>query len=421
MFGRFETYYGKTIRVVPNGFSTLDIARLIAKEKNEKKDDDAFAVLNLRCLIDRFLEWKQKLPRIQPFFAIKCHNDPVLLRLLANLGFGFDCASKAEIEMILNEKLVDTQKIIFANPCKTNSYIKHASQSNVRLMTFDSAEELVKIKELHESPKMILRIAANDKEAQCQLSAKYGSDPMKEAPELLELAFELSIPVVGVSFHVGSGCRDPTAFEIAIKHAKRLFEFGKAIGHNMKILDIGGGFPGFDSEEVTFDKIVNVITPCLDEYFPLEMDISIIAEPGRFFASAPTSIITNVIAAVKVPASRNAVNTVTDEVNYFYYVNDGVYGSFNCILFDHYSPHARALFDDDTDQAEYSSSVWGPTCDSLDLIETNAKLRLLKVGDWIYFENMGAYSLVAASNFNGFVKTQTVHVIDEETWQAIRK
>jgi ornithine decarboxylase len=202
---------------------------------------------------------------------------------------------------------------------------------------------------------MVIRIMANDTTAQCQLSAKYGCEPIEEAVRLLRRAVELSVNIVGISFHVGSGCHDPSSFELAIKHARRLFDIGLGMGHPMHILDIGGGFPGNDTPlfdkvvfglfliRLTLFQIVGVITPCLNEYFPPISGLKIIAEPGRFFASKPMSIIANIISVVKVPSSRISEELACGNA-YMYYLNDGVYGSFNCILFDHYQPRGHPLF-----------------------------------------------------------------------------
>ncbi|KAI6222904.1 hypothetical protein M3Y99_01482200 [Aphelenchoides fujianensis] len=427
MSGRVETFGDSKVLVFPDGLETLDIARLIAEERNKRNEDDPFAVLNLRSLVAKFREWKHKLPRIEPFYAVKCNNDPALLRVLADLGCGFDCASKAEIDMIVDHRLVDPKtRVIFANPCKVKSYIKHAARADVRMMTFDNEEELVKIQQLHESPEMVLRISASDPSAQCQLSVKFGCEPTVEAPRLLRRARELNIAVIGISFHVGSGCRNPAAFRAAIQHARRLFDAGTAAGHEMRLLDIGGGFPGVDTDEVSFSKIVNVITPCLDEFFPADGGVTIIAEPGRFFAAHPTAIVANVIAAVRVPAAR--ITGEEDEPKkeqksgFMYYMNDGVYGSFNCILFDHSQPKGRPLFDLAAGQQadEFPTTIWGPTCDGLDQVEKRTKMRQLGVGDWIYFKDMGAYTTVAASNFNGFDTTATIHVSDEATWTELQ-
>jgi len=414
---RYETMGEKKLRIVPASTTTLEFARQVAKEKQATSDEDAFAVMNLSALVDRFFEWKEKLPRIQPFYAVKCNNDPMLLKLLADLGAGFDCASKAEIDTILGNKLVEPSHIIYANPCKTRSFIKHAAIHHVKLMVFDNEEELLKIIGLHEDPEMVLRIMASDQTAQCQLSAKYGCEPVDEAARLLQRAKELNIRIVGISFHVGSGCHDPTSFELAITHARRLFDIGLRIGHEMQLLDIGGGFPGND--EVLFNKIVGVISPCLDRHFPETTGLKIIAEPGRFFASKPMSIVVNIISVVQVPASRICEKT-EDEHGYMYYMNDGVYGSFNCILFDHYQPRGIPLLDDENgDEKTFLTTVWGPTCDALDQVEKCTMLRHLEIGDWVYYSDMGAYTSVASSNFNGFDTPKTIHFMDEITWNAI--
>lgn len=145
--------------------------------------------------------------------------------------------------------------IIYANPCKTRGYIQHASQMGVERMTFDSVEELEKVASLHANPKMVLRIGVSDPTAICQLSTKYGCDPRKDGPRLLQNAKDLNVSVVGIAFHVGSGCRDPTSFRRALNEARLLFDEGKRIGHEMNLMDIGGGFPGFDSEEISFDEV----------------------------------------------------------------------------------------------------------------------------------------------------------------------
>ena len=104
-----------------------------------------------------------------------------------------------------------------------------------------------------------------------------------------------------------------------------------------------------------------------------------------------------------------------------YYVNDGVYGSFNCILYDH--AHVKALLQKrpKPDEKYYSSSIWGPTCDGLDRILERCNLPEMHVGDWMPFENMGAYTIAAASTFNGFQRpnimaNMATHEADPESW-----
>lgn len=92
--------------------------------------------------------------------------------------------------------------------------------------------------------RMVIRIRCDAEIAQCQLGNKFGCDPLTEAPGLLRAAYELGINVIGVSFHVGSGCGDPPAFRKAIKLSRQIFDYADSIGFNFNLLDIGGGFPG---------------------------------------------------------------------------------------------------------------------------------------------------------------------------------
>lgn len=91
---------------------------------------------------------------------------------------------------------------------------------------------------------MVIRIRCDAKIAQCQLGMKFGCDPITEAPKLLRLARSLEMDVVGVSFHVGSGCREPDVFRRAIAAAGEIFAYAAVLGYNFNLLDIGGGYPG---------------------------------------------------------------------------------------------------------------------------------------------------------------------------------
>jgi ornithine decarboxylase len=92
---------------------------------------------------------------------VKCNPDPEVLRLLAALGTGFDCASKVEIEQVL--KLgIDPSRIIYAQPCKTKSYVRFAAEQGVKQMTFDNSDELYKIRALFPDAELFVRIITDD-------------------------------------------------------------------------------------------------------------------------------------------------------------------------------------------------------------------------------------------------------------------
>ncbi len=361
--------------------------------------------------------------------AVKCNPDPQVLRLLSELGTGFDCASKQEIQQVLDMG-VNPTRIIYAQPCKTNSYIRYAAQRGVKQMTFDNAEELYKIKQHFPTAELYLRILTDDSASLCRLSLKFGAS-ITDTGALLRLAKELNLSVVGVSFHVGSGATDPRSFVRAIEDARFVFDQAANAGFHLHTLDIGGGF-GND----TFDVMAAVISQALDDHFPPH--VRVIGEPGRYYVSHAFRLACHVIAR------RTLEDPVTGVRSYMLYVNDGVYGNFSSIMFDHQHPvpkilHSGDRFWYDHDLAEHDTqqptqySVWGPTCDGIDCIAATCTLPiLLEVGDWLYFEDMGgellhpdahashmtdqclAYTMCSATRFNGFTNAHDVIYISSE-------
>ncbi|KAJ3124116.1 hypothetical protein HK098_001385 [Nowakowskiella sp. JEL0407] len=372
--------------------------------------EDAFFVADLGQVVRQFQQWKRLLPRVEPFYAVKCNPDPMVLQTLNNLGTGFDCASKAEIQAILDQG-IDPSRIIYANPCKQSSHIRYAATKGVNHMTFDNVDELHKIKKIYPDAKLVLRILADDSRSICKLGLKFGA-PLHLVPQILSEAKSLELDVVGVSFHVGSGCFDASAFTDAVLNARSVFDVAEQMGFDFKLLDIGGGFPGSDKVDgISFREIATRLAPLIDELFP--PSVRVIAEPGRYFVSAAFTIAVNI-------CSRRVEGEVmkSDSTNIMYYVNDGVYGSFNCIMFDHIVVSPKILQRDGAflygkemspDEPGYKCSIWGPTCDSIDIIVKDGMLPKLDVGDWLYFDEMGAYTICAASQFNGFKKSSVIY------------
>ncbi|BFZ62704.1 Ornithine decarboxylase [Saitoella coloradoensis] len=380
--------------------------------------ENGFFVADVGEVYRQHLRWKRNLPRVEPFYAVKCNPDPQVVRLLASLGTGFDCASKAEIQQVLSLG-VPENKIIYANPCKAASHIKFAANNGVRMMTFDNADELHKIKRLYPGASLLLRILTDDSKSLCQLGLKFGA-PLDTTLPLLKLAKELELDIVGVSFHVGSGSWDPSAFVDAVERARCVFDEAASVGYDLKLLDVGGGF-GHDN----FETIAAVLGPAIDQHFP--STIRVIAEPGRYYVANAFTLAVNIIARRTV-ANQEGEAGLADK-SYMYYVSDGVYGSFNCILFDHQHPVPRVLAHDGRflyNEARHDSSVrcsvWGPTCDSLDCISEESFLPYaLDVGDWLYFEEMGAYTGCAASRFNGFPLSRVQYVNSEKGAEEMMK
>jgi len=306
---------------------------------------------------------------------------------------------------------VSPDRIIYANPCKQQNMIQYANRVGVDLMTFDNEVELLKVKANFPNARLVLRILAPKTEkVQSQLGNKFGCLPGDVKP-LLVKAKNLGLNVVGISYHVGSGCYELGVYAAAIQLAARAFETAKEVGYDFTILDVGGGFPGNSHPRITVEEIAEVMKPALDVYFPEGCGIDIISEPGRYFVASAMTLTTQVIAKRAVARDLGGLRepTTDDEPAYMYYINDGVYGSFNCIMFDHAAPQPVLLSEHDT-SLQFTSSIFGPTCDSIDLIIKDHLMPELNVGDWVTFPNMGAYTVAAGSQFNGMPPPRMYYV-----------
>ena len=360
----------------------------------DNQSERAFYIINLGALSTLYNNWLRLLPIVKPYYAVKCNPNPVILDALASLGCNFDCASEAEMKMVI-EITKDPSRIIFANPCKMSSQIRYARSNDVDLMTFDCEEELYKIKLYHPYAKLVLRLAVDDSNSRCKFNKKFGCK-LSQVEELLNIVKTLKLDVVGFSFHVGSGCTSANTFYDAINECKKACAIAEKIGINISIIDIGGGFPGID-KNIKFEDIAKRINDGMIDFFQSELDnnsIQFIAEPGRYFAEPSHTLVLNVIG------KKNVIDDDTGEKIIIYYLNDGIYGSFGCIYFDHNNPTILP-FNERNDKV-HKSRLFGPTCDSIDLIANEIMLPELAIGEWIYIENFGAYTIASSSNFNGF-------------------
>jgi diaminopimelate decarboxylase len=356
----------------------------------EEEQEEAFYTVDLGCVLKKYQQWVRALPRVKPFYAVKCNPNNAIVKTLAGLGVNFDCASKAEISQVLGMG-VAASRIIYANPTKMKNHIVFAKNSGVDLMTFDNVFELQKIAECYPEARLVLRIITDDSQSICKFSTKFGA-PMDHIPSILAEGKRLNLNLVGVSFHVGSGCMSTQSFVKAIRSANTVFKMAEDYGFNFNLLDLGGGWPGTDDDGILFDDIAASIRPVLDDYFGSE--VNIIAEPGRYFVAESHSLAVNVFA-------KREMKDEHGEKKFLYYINDGVYQSFNCIFFDHVVPKPTT-FDADNRTNLFKTTIFGPTCDSMDCIAKDIMMPELMVGEWLYFKNMGAYTTAAASPFNGF-------------------
>lgn len=343
----------------------------------------------LREQLDRF---RRVLPRVEPFFAIKANAHPEIIKTMVAGRASFDVASVAEMNQVLAAKAKPSQ-IIFANTVKPVESIAHAAKKGVTLMTFDSEYELAKIAEHAPGSRVLVRIKVPNIGSIVELSLKFGVDPA-DATSLMIKAYKLGLQPAGVSFHVGSQCTRVENYIEALEMASIIARDARLKQLPFEMVDIGGGFPirHFDYEDDPFDRLAPMLAKELDRLF--DANIRIIAEPGRFIVGPAATLMMSVIG--------KAIR----ENKLWYYLDDGVYGSLSGQVFDHCKYQFQYLRGGHTQL----STLAGPTCDSFDIIARGEDVPELQLGDVVYVENIGAYSLASATTFNGMPMAKVLMV-----------
>ncbi|XP_072907245.1 antizyme inhibitor 1-like isoform X2 [Hemitrygon akajei] len=322
-----------------------------------------------------------------------------------------------ENEITLVQNLgVTPDNIIYINPCKQVSQIKYAARKGINIMSCDNEAELLKIARNHPSAKLLVDIATAVSNEENEMGMKFGAT-LKDCRHLLESAKELGIQVVGVRFHVSNPKSNIETYLHALSDARCIFDMGKEFGFDMSLLDIGGGFSGTDGE-LQLEKVFDAINPLLEIYFPPESDIKIIAEPGSYYVNSAFTLAVNIVAKKTIARdlqNQSEVPSLNDEPFFMYYISDGVYGCFANSLYG--TVNAIPILHKKLNSGEpvFASSLWGPSCDGLDQVVEHCLLPELSVGDWVIFENMGAYTL-KQSAFNEFQKLPVYCVMSVSDW-----
>lgn len=392
----------------------------LCKHFNQEEKEQAFYMADLGVIYRQHRRWQRNLEKVKPFYgmhpdlqrpcraatelgvAVKANPDPVLLRLLASLGTGFDCASRGEMEIVLSLG-VEPDRIIYAHPCKPNSHIRHAQREGVKKMTFDSVDELLKVKAIFPEAELILRILTDDSSSHCPFQDKFGA-PLPYVSQLLQTARTLGLNIIGVSFHIGSMASDPSLFIKAVQDSRTVFDMAQEFGFRLKVLDVGGGF-----SDQSFEAMSKTLMTALDETFLC--DVHFVAEPGRFYVATALTLACNVIA-------RRDVRQEAGEIMYMLFLSDGIYGSFldNALYDEQRQACILHSASNETSEAPIEYILWGPTCDGLDSIMKNVSFdKTLNVGDWLKFPNMGAYTATLSTSFNGFTNKLEVFYVSSES------
>jgi len=365
-----------------------------------KKHGTPLVVIDHDALRKNYAEFKKHLPKVQCYFAVKANAEPAIIRTLYRAGASFDVASLPEFMLVYeNIKRLPPKaqqdfiwdKIIYANPTKPKQTLL-ALDKYKPLVTYDNLNELKKIRQYAPHAGVVLRLQVDNTGSQCELSSKFGC-ATGEAVDLIEAAFGMGLVVEGLSFHVGSQCTNFQNFVQALNAAAAVMRESRSRGHELKILDIGGGFPAPYNKHVRpFRELARVINAEINRLFA--PDIQILAEPGRFLVATAAKSVARIIGK----AVRDGKPC--------YYIDDSVYHTFSGIIFDHCQYHLKAFKKGKTEIC----AVFGQTCDGLDTISQHEELPDLEIEDLVYAENIGAYSNASATWFNGFPPAKVVHV-----------
>lgn len=337
----------------------------------------------------------EALPGVKLYYAVKANPNQHIVKTLARLGSYFDVASDGEM-LTLQQMQIAGERMVYANPFKTRRGLEAAQQTGVYKFTFDSESEIEKMAKAVPGGTVLLRVRVDNPDALVDLNKKFGAAP-EDAVRLLKLAQEKGLDAAGLCFHVGSQSPNAKAYVAALALCRRLFDDAAAAGLNLRILDIGGGFP-----IPTLQEKIDVAAMCaeirqgLAVHFP---DTEIWAEPGRFFCGTTMNLITRVIGTQR----RNGKQ--------WYFLDDGLYGTFSGVIFDHWDFKLETFRSGD----EIPATFAGPSCDSLDIMFRDKLTVPLAIDDILLVPACGAYCSASATEFNGFAKTPIV------VWEEVRE
>ena len=366
-------------------FQPAEVRRLV------REFGSPLLILDCERVRAQFRKLRKALPRVDLHYALKPMPHPAVVQTVIEEGGFLDLATTGEMQLV--QRLgVAPDRCIHTHPIKREQDIANALQFGVRLFVADNPDEVRKFARHTAAAQLLLRVSFRAPGAVCDLSRKFGCDPEDLLP-LARLAADLGIGVRGVSFHVGSQAADAAKHVEAIEACAALLAAARRerLGE-CDTLDIGGGFPiGYDSPATGISRYCAPIRRALAR---LPRRVRVIAEPGRFIVG-PAAI---GVATVMGRAQR--------EGHWWYYLDDGIYGSYSGQLYDHARYPVSAL----REGPLLPSVLAGPTCDGIDVIAEALQLPRLKIGDLVVGRQMGAYTWATASTFNFFPKATIVVV-----------
>lgn len=325
----------------------------------------------------------ESLPGVPVFYAVKANPHPDVLRTLAALGAGFEVSSVDELLAVRREG-VGPERILSSNPVKTPAFIREAFAAGVDRFAFDSHAELDKLAALAPSSRVYARLTVDNSGSEWPLSNKYGCEP-EEAVELLLSAPRQGLVPYGLTFHVGSQCRDAESWALAVEASHEVYRALAGQGLRLRMLSLGGGQPVLHTRAVPSAAEIGARALAAVDHFFGPGTVELTVEPGRALVGEAATLVTSVIGRARRPDAE------------WLYLDAGVFNA----LMETIEGFKYELATERSGPPR-TYTVAGPSCDSVDTMFTAAQLPDLEVGDRVYVLNAGAYTLSYASSFNGF-------------------
>ena len=358
----------------------------------DRRPEGPCLVVDLDIVRDNYRAFATAMPDSRVYYAVKANPAPEILKLLAELGSSFDCASVAEVDMALSAGATP-ERISYGNTIKKERDIAAAYERGIRLFAVDCQEEVEKIGRAAPTARVFCRILIANDGAEWPLSRKFGCAP-EMAVDVLEHAHRSGLDAYGVSFHVGSQQPNPEAWDSALAASAEIFRTLSERGIRLRMVNMGGGFPAKYLKKIPVVKSYGrAISSALRKHFGNRIPETII-EPGRGMVGDA-----GIIKAEVVLISRKAEN---DPLRWVY-LDIGKFGGLAETMDEAIRYPIRTPRDRD---AKTPCVIAGPTCDSVDVLYEKAPYALpvsLSIGDEVLIEGTGAYTTTySAVAFNGF-------------------
>src|SRR3989449_7512267 len=189
----------------------FELVRQAARQKYTRP----FLIIDTAIVRGKVRRFRAAMPRVRPHYAVKANPDRRVLKVLAQEGAGFEIASTAELDILLSLG-VPAAEVFFSNPMKSRESIAYAAAKGVEWFVVDSVDELRRIHEVKPDAKQYVRIATPNIGSDWPLSGKFGAGA-SDTREIVAAAAKIGADLAGVTFHVGSQCRNPENWRVALK------------------------------------------------------------------------------------------------------------------------------------------------------------------------------------------------------------